>query len=165
MRLHQGATDIGQGANTVITQICADALGLPVSAFELSGPDTAPHARLRQDLGLAPDLRDRQGGAAAGPRAQGADPRAQQYGARDAQITLDGEHAQGQRRAHRAAHRAFGIAAGRERLRLGAEESYDPPTTPLDENGQGAPYAVYGYGAQIAEVAVDTASAPCASPG
>ena len=27
----------------------------------------------------------------------------------------------------------------------------------LDENGQGVPYAVYGYGAQVAEVAVDTA--------
>ena len=36
-----------------------------------------------------------------------------------------------------------------------AEETYDPPTSPLDENGQGSPYAVYGYGAQIAEVAVD----------
>ena len=36
-----------------------------------------------------------------------------------------------------------------------AEETYDPPTTPLDENGQGKPYAVYGYGAQLAEVAVD----------
>ena len=39
---------------------------------------------------------------------------------------------------------------------LSAEESYDPPTTPLDENGQGTPYAVYGYGAQLAEVEVDT---------
>jgi len=38
---------------------------------------------------------------------------------------------------------------------LSAEETYDPPTTTLDENGQGAPYAVYGYGAQIAEVEVD----------
>ena len=28
-------------------------------------------------------------------------------------------------------------------------------TTPLDEDGQGTPYAVYGYGAQIAEVEVD----------
>ncbi len=27
----------------------------------------------------------------------------------------------------------------------------------LDADGQGAPYAVYGYGAQIAEVAVDMA--------
>ena len=38
---------------------------------------------------------------------------------------------------------------------LRAEESFDPPTVPLDENGQGTPYAVYGYGAQIAEIEVD----------
>ena len=38
---------------------------------------------------------------------------------------------------------------------LSAEETYDPPTTPLDENGQGKPYAVYGYGAHVAEVEVD----------
>ena len=36
-----------------------------------------------------------------------------------------------------------------------AEETYDPPTSTLDENGQGTPYALYGYGAQIAEVEVD----------
>ncbi|MGB1008630.1 MAG: molybdopterin-dependent oxidoreductase, partial [Thiolinea sp.] len=38
--LHQGAMDIGQGANTVITQIAADALGVPVHAIELVGSDT-----------------------------------------------------------------------------------------------------------------------------
>lgn len=38
---------------------------------------------------------------------------------------------------------------------LRAEESCDPPTTALDKNGQGAPYAVYGYGAQLAEEVVD----------
>jgi len=37
-----------------------------------------------------------------------------------------------------------------------AVESYDPPTRPLDENGQGAPYALYGYGAQMMELTVDT---------
>jgi len=36
-----------------------------------------------------------------------------------------------------------------------AEETYDPPTAPLDENGQGKPYAVYGYGAQMVELEVD----------
>jgi aldehyde oxidoreductase len=36
-----------------------------------------------------------------------------------------------------------------------AEETYDPPTSPLDANGQGTPYAVYGYGAQMVELAVD----------
>ena len=39
---------------------------------------------------------------------------------------------------------------------LMAEETYDPPTTPLDENGQGNPYAVYGYGVHLVELTVDT---------
>jgi aldehyde oxidoreductase len=33
--------------------------------------------------------------------------------------------------------------------------TYDPPTTPLDADGQGVPYATYGFAAQIAEVLVD----------
>lgn len=32
----------------------------------------------------------------------------------------------------------------------------DPPTTPLDADGQGSPYAAYAFGAQMAEVTVDT---------
>nr|MBP6737784.1 molybdopterin-dependent oxidoreductase [Paracoccaceae bacterium] len=39
--LHQGATDIGQGSNTVIPQIAAQALGLPLADFSFIGPDTA----------------------------------------------------------------------------------------------------------------------------
>ena len=37
------------------------------------------------------------------------------------------------------------------------EGTFDPPTTPLDADGQGAPYATYGFAAQIAEVEVDVA--------
>jgi len=37
-----------------------------------------------------------------------------------------------------------------------AEATFDPPTSPLDENGQGVPYAVFGFGAHMVEVAVDT---------
>jgi CO/xanthine dehydrogenase Mo-binding subunit len=33
--------------------------------------------------------------------------------------------------------------------------TYDPPTTPLDERGQGEPYAVFGFGAQLTELEVD----------
>jgi CO/xanthine dehydrogenase Mo-binding subunit len=33
--------------------------------------------------------------------------------------------------------------------------SFDPPTTPLDPDGQGVPYATYAFAAQIAEVDVD----------
>ena len=38
-----------------------------------------------------------------------------------------------------------------------AEETYDPPTQPLDKDGQGEPYASFGYGAQMVELSVDTA--------
>ena len=40
---------------------------------------------------------------------------------------------------------------------LRAEETYDPPTKPLDANGQGEPYAQFGYAAHLAVVDVDLA--------
>jgi CO/xanthine dehydrogenase Mo-binding subunit len=36
-----------------------------------------------------------------------------------------------------------------------ASGHFNPPTVPLDADGQGVPYATYGFAAQIAEVAVD----------
>ena len=33
--------------------------------------------------------------------------------------------------------------------------TFDPPTSALDENGQGSPYAVFGFGAHLAEIEVD----------
>src|SRR5437588_3560026 len=39
--LHQGAVDIGQGSNTIVTQICADAVGTPIAQFDLISGDTA----------------------------------------------------------------------------------------------------------------------------
>jgi CO/xanthine dehydrogenase Mo-binding subunit len=38
---------------------------------------------------------------------------------------------------------------------LAAEATFDPPTSPLDADGQGEPYAVFGYGAHMAEIEVD----------
>ena len=35
------------------------------------------------------------------------------------------------------------------------EGYFDPPTEPLNENGQGKPYGTYGFAAQIADVEVD----------
>jgi aldehyde oxidoreductase len=37
-----------------------------------------------------------------------------------------------------------------------AEGTFNPPTVPLDEHGQGVPYATFAFAAQIAEVEVDT---------
>src|SRR6202012_5398310 len=40
LTLYSGALDIGQGSNTIMTQIAADALGLPVRQFALVTGDT-----------------------------------------------------------------------------------------------------------------------------
>ena len=40
LALHQGAVDIGQGSNTVITQICADALGAAARPDSTWSPPT-----------------------------------------------------------------------------------------------------------------------------
>jgi aldehyde oxidoreductase len=49
------------------------------------------------------------------------------------------------------------LSADVEGYVLRAEESYDPPTKPLDANGQGEPYAQFGYAAHLVVVEVDTA--------
>ncbi|MGB6118641.1 MAG: molybdopterin-dependent oxidoreductase [Mesorhizobium sp.] len=154
--LHQGAIDIGQGSNTVITQIAADALGLPIKAFRLVGPDT----------GLTPDA-----GKTSASRQTFVTGKAAEKAARSLRTAiLRAANVTG------AATLAFDGAAlvvtegsASRRIDLAstpvdplgyafsAEASYDPPTSKLDEKGQGSPYAVYGYGAQIAELEVDTA--------
>ncbi|MEQ9257575.1 MAG: molybdopterin-dependent oxidoreductase [Roseovarius sp.] len=154
--LHQGATDIGQGANTVITQICADALGLPVGQFRLIGPDTA----LTPDCGKTSASRQTfvTGRAAL---AAGQALRAQILSltnmGEDARITLEGATLHVTDGSGEARIALSDIAPDAHGYALAAEETYDPPTTPLDADGQGAPYAVYGFGAQMAEVVVDTA--------
>ncbi|WP_422030230.1 molybdopterin-dependent oxidoreductase [Roseovarius sp.] len=152
--LHQGATDIGQGSNTVITQICADALGLPVGQFRLIGPDT----------GVTPDCGKTSASRQTYVTGKAALLAGQALRARilalsnmgeDARIALEGDTLtvtddRGER------HVALGdLDADGHGYVLAAEETYDPPTSPLDENGQGSPYAVYGFGAQMAELTVD----------
>lgn len=154
--LHQGATDIGQGANTVITQIAADALGLPVGQFHLIGPDT----HLTPDCGKTSASRQTfVTGKAALLAAQALRRAILTLGnmGPDASLTLDGTcltmaENDGIRRID-----LSGLTPGSNGYVLSAEETYDPPTRGLDENGQGVPYAVYGYGAQLAEVTVDMA--------
>lgn len=152
--LHQGATDIGQGSTTVIAQIAADALGVPVHALRILGGDTA----ITPDAGKTSASRQTY---VSGRAAQGA------AAALRAAILRLANAGQGAR---------IGLAPGRivvtdgplrreidlaalppdpRGYALSAEDSYDPPTSPLDADGQGAPYAVYGYGAQLVQLSVD----------
>ncbi len=152
--LHQGAIDVGQGSNTVIAQIAAEALGLPLDKFRLVGADTA----LTPDAGKTSASRQTYVSGKAAQKAALALRAAILRAANveeGADIALDGASlvvGGGARRIDLAAIRPdrFGYA-------FSAQESYDPPTTGLDAKGQGSPYAVYGYGAQIAELEVDTA--------
>ncbi|MCA0013757.1 molybdopterin-dependent oxidoreductase [Mesorhizobium sp. B292B1B] len=152
--LHQGAVDIGQGSNTVIPQICADALGLPLEKFRLKGADTA----ITPDAGKTSASRQTfVTGRAAEKAGRALRDEILRFAnvSQKASLQLDGP--------------AIVIREGEatRRIDLGsldedgdgfvfrAEETYDPPTLPLDAKGQGKPYAVYGYGAQIAELEVD----------
>jgi CO/xanthine dehydrogenase Mo-binding subunit/aerobic-type carbon monoxide dehydrogenase small subunit (CoxS/CutS family) len=152
--LHQGATDIGQGSNTVIPQIAADALGLPLAAFAFVGPDTA----LTPDAGKTSASRQTfvsgRAAQAAGQALRAAILRMVNAGD-GAKLSLNGRLVTVQDRDCRHVIDLSALPTDARGYAISAEETYDPPTQGLDANGQGRPYAVYGYGAQIVELAVD----------
>jgi aldehyde oxidoreductase len=152
--LHQGAVDIGQGSNTVIAQICADALGLPLSLFRLVGADTS----VTPDAGKTSASRQTfVTGKAAEKAGRALREKLLRFAnaSQAAELSLEpgclriieGDAARNVD--------LTDFPTGPDGFVFGAEESYDPPTAPLDAKGQGKPYAVYGYGAQIAELEVD----------
>lgn len=153
--LHQGAVDIGQGSSTVMVQIATDALGVPVEAISLRSADTA----------ITPDA-----GKTSASRQTFVSGNATRLSGEALRATI-------LRHANVTDNAVIGIdghtlvitdADSERRIDLGelvpdadgyvfkAQETYDPPTSPLDENGQGSPYAVFGYGAQMMELTVDT---------
>ena len=135
--LFQGAVDIGQGSNTVIAQICADALGAPIEMIDLASADTD----VTPDCGKTSASRQTfvSGKAAllAGARHAAPDPAPRECRRRREVAFRD------RRGRHRRAQPAIGAidlavlpvnAAG---FVVEVDETFDPPTTPLDENGQG----------------------------
>ena len=152
--LHQGAVDIGQGSNTIVTQICADALGAPIDRFDLVSGDTA----------ITPDC----GKTSASRQTFVTGKAAHMAGTQLRRKILE--------MAHTCSCAMITFADGSvtvedngssHKLSLGdfpldehgyvitSEATFDPPTSPLDENGQGIPYAVFGFGAHMAEIEVD----------
>jgi aldehyde oxidoreductase len=170
-----GAVDIGQGSSTVLLQMAAASLGLPVEAFQMVVGDTA----LTGDAGKTSASRQTfvSGNAArlaaSALRRQilalanaGSDARLELTGSQlkivdgDASRTI--ELASLPPLAASAAGRAGGVgspalprADGEGDVVLEGTGTWDPPTTALDADGQGIPYATYGFAAQLAEVEVD----------
>jgi CO/xanthine dehydrogenase Mo-binding subunit/aerobic-type carbon monoxide dehydrogenase small subunit (CoxS/CutS family) len=151
--LYNGAVDIGQGSNTVLAQICADALGLPVRAIKQVLGDTDRTF----DAGKSSASRQTFVSGNAALRAGTALRRRllELLDAPDhARLTIAGGElaaADGDRRWRR----ALCELSSREGEIASGEGYFDPPTVPLDADGQGVPYATYAFGAQIAIVEVE----------
>jgi CO/xanthine dehydrogenase Mo-binding subunit/aerobic-type carbon monoxide dehydrogenase small subunit (CoxS/CutS family) len=156
LTLYSGALDVGQGSNTVMAQICAEALGVPVAVLTLVTGDTD---------------RTADAGKTSASRQTFVSGKAAELAGRDLRARIL-RHAN----AGEAALVEFGRGAVTVRDRGAArtidlrrletdingdvfvgEGRFDPPTTRLDADGQGNPYATYAFAAQMAEVAVDTA--------
>jgi aldehyde oxidoreductase len=154
LTLYSGALDIGQGSNTVLMQICADALRVPIAHVHLVAGDTD----LTEDAGKTSASRQTFVSGNAAKRA-GEELRRQILA-----LGNMGEDA------------TIELGTGNITLRDGATThvidlsqlpvtehgnvligtgQFDPPTTTLDADGQGSPYATYAFAAQIAEVEVD----------
>jgi len=155
--LYSGAVDIGQGSNTILTQIAADALGVTMDTIGLVTGDTD----LTADAGKTSASRQTFVSGKAAELA-GLDLRRKLFAAANAP---DGEYLD-----RRYALSIEPVAKGAQIVirksgithrvpltkSLVGEGYFDPPTTASDANGQGVPYASYAFAAQIAEVEVDT---------
>ena len=142
--LHQGAVDIGQGSNTIIAQICADALSVPIACLDLiSGdtsitPDCGKTSASRQTFvtGKAAYMAGKELRRSILLLANANEDAVVNFGA-PALTIFEG-----------AKQRDFSLRdlpLDKYGYVLTAEQTFDPPTSPLDENGQGSPYALYGF--------------------
>jgi aldehyde oxidoreductase len=152
--LFSGAVDIGQGANTILVQICASALGVAADDIDLISGDTArtldagKSSASRQTFisgnavkAAAEELRFkilRLANVGAGA----------EIGFGPGLVTLNDHAARKQ-------ITLADLVPEEGDLVLVASARYDPPTTDLDDNYRGAPYASYAFAAQMAEVEVD----------
>ena len=152
--LYNGAMDIGQGANTIMIQICAEALGLPASSFQFIMGDTD----LTADAGKTSASRQAFVSGRASQLA-GEHLRAQiihlAEAEEDVNLRLEGSTLWVQDKNGEHSILLSDLLPRTNGDVLVGEGTFDPPTTKLDENGQGSPYATYGFGAHIAEVEVD----------
>ena len=154
LTLYNGAVDIGQGSTTIIAQICADGLGLPVAQMRQVVGDTD----LTADAGKTSASRQT---FVSGKAAQLAGEDLRQNILRhanagpDSAIALAGSIVTVQDGGERHEINLSTLPPAGDGAVLEGTGMFDPPTVPLDENGQGSPYATYGFAAQIATVEVD----------
>ena len=170
LMLYNGAQEIGQGTATIMPQMFADGVGIALACVEQVMGDTDR----TDDAGKSSASRQTfvSGNAA---RGAGIELRRQLLARlgfgddddRSVTLVLERDTIVGRRggEVHALDVRALALARGGERAGDGAHTQpvelfvghghFNPPTVPLDADGQGVPYATYGFAAQIAEVEVD----------
>jgi CO/xanthine dehydrogenase Mo-binding subunit len=148
--LYNGAADIGQGSNTIMIQIAAEAIGVSPTLFDYVMGDTD---------------RTEDAGKTSASRQTFVSGKAAELAARDLRAQILRRMNAGEDSRLRV--EGGSIVAGNASLDLASivpdergdvfsgSGRFDPPTTPLDADGQGVPYACYGFAAQMAEVSVD----------
>jgi CO/xanthine dehydrogenase Mo-binding subunit/aerobic-type carbon monoxide dehydrogenase small subunit (CoxS/CutS family) len=148
--LFSGAVDIGQGSNTIMLQIAAEALGVAVGRIDLVSGDTD----LTRDAGKTSASRQTfvSGNAV---RLAATKLRAEILRRANAGSDAVIESGGGLIRIGDTTLNPAAMPADAQGLVLRGEGRFDPPTTPLDADGQGIPYASYAFAAQVAQVEVD----------
>ena len=161
--LYNGAQEIGQGTATILPQMFADAVGLPLACVRQVMGDTD----LTADAGKSSASRQTfvSGNAA---KAAGEALRLsllEQLGFADRRagsvaLALEGHVLVGTGLGTFGSTRRELDLRARSAQAAGADlftgtGSFNPPTIPLDADGQGVPYATYAFAAQVAEVEVD----------
>ena len=165
--LYNGAQEIGQGTATIMPQMFADAVGLPLACVDQVMGDTD----LTADAGKSSASRQTfvSGNAARARRASTLRRQLlERLGWPATATTRDGRAvarrpspgrrapARERRRPSASTCRAARPAAmPTAPICFVGSGHFNPPTVPLDADGQGVPYATYGFAAQIAEVEVD----------
>jgi aldehyde oxidoreductase len=159
VHLFTSAADIGQGSSTILCQILAEALQLGLDRVRLTAGDTgcAPDSGKTSASRVAFIVGNAVRDAAAALAKTVADEGARLLGAPPATVRLRGGRVEA----------AEGGAVGLDRIAAAIRDRdgqwafrgyFDPVTTPLDADGQGAPYQAYAFATQLAQLYVNRAS-------
>ena len=152
--LSNGAQEIGQGTATILPQMFADAVGLPLGCVQQVMGDTD----LTLDAGKSSASRQTfvSGNAA---KFAGEDLRGKLLAAlgaaEPAVLGIDGTTLTARNAAGLHQLDLEALAADARGDLFTGSGHFNPPTIALDADGQGVPYATYAFAAQIAELEVD----------
>jgi CO/xanthine dehydrogenase Mo-binding subunit len=152
--LYNGCADIGQGSNTIMIQIAADAVGFAAERFDYVMGDTYRTADAGKTSASRQTFVSGRAAQLAGEDLRRKMLRLANAGDR-ATLAIEGSTLTISDGETRRVVDLAALPADKNGDALVGEGTFDPPTQKLDENGQGIPYATYAFAAQMAEAEVD----------